>query len=60
MIPSYVYHKPFKIQSDQQNWFSPEGLARYADRSKTNEGTGAGGINWAEIRGITSVLGSTP
>jgi hypothetical protein len=37
-IPRYVYHKPFKIQSEWQNWLSPHnkgGLVWYMDASET-------------------------
>jgi hypothetical protein len=51
MIPRHVYDKPFIVRfSDRSEWkdrFHPNregGLVWYTDVSKTNEGTGAGGV----------------
>ena len=48
VTPRYVYHKPFTVKfpgrCEWQNGFKPDikgGLVWYADRPKTNKGTGA-------------------
>jgi hypothetical protein len=64
MIPRYVFHKPFKVHlsssHEWQNGFNPVNkgvLVWYTDRSKTNEGTGAGVYKLGTRRGHTFSLG---
>lgn len=53
MIPSYAYHKPFKIhlpnKYELQNGFNPDkkgGLVWYTDSSKMGESTGVRVYRW--------------
>jgi hypothetical protein len=64
MIPRHIFHKPFKVHlSSRHEWhngFNPDnkgGLVWYTDRSKTNEGTGAGVYKWGTRRGHSFSLG---
>jgi ribonuclease HI len=58
------YISKFHLSSkhEWQNGFNPDnkgGLVWYTDRSKTNEGTGAGVYKWGSRRGIALVSGFT-